>query len=110
MIQIKNLKHNINVVVDRLKALEDERTRLVDGIEIALRLTNGLVTIVCGDEVRTFSDKLACVDCGVSISELEPRSFSFNSPFGACEHCNGLGFVQRMDPEKLRQLVPELSL
>ncbi len=98
----KNLKHNINVVVDRLKALEDERTRLVDGIEIALRLTNGLVTIVCGDEVRTFSDKLACVDCGISIPELEPRSFSFNSPFGACEQCNGLGFVARMDPEKIK--------
>lgn len=98
----KNLKHNINVVVDRLKALEDERTRLVDGIEIALKLTNGLVTIVCGDEVHTFSDKLACVDCGVSIAELEPRSFSFNSPFGACEHCNGLGFVARMDPEKIK--------
>lgn len=98
----KNLKHNINVVIDRLKALEDERTRLVDGIEIALKLTNGLVTIVCGDEVHTFSDKLACVDCGVSIAELEPRSFSFNSPFGACEHCNGLGFVARMDPEKIK--------
>ena len=99
----KNLKHNISVVVDRLKALEDERTRLVDGIEIALRLTNGLVTVVCGEESRTFSDKLACVDCGVSIPELEPRSFSFNSPFGACEHCNGLGFVARMDPEKIKQ-------
>ena len=99
----KNLKHNINVVVDRLKALDDERTRLVDGIEIALRLTNGLVTIVCGEESRTFSDKLACVDCGISIPELEPRSFSFNSPFGACEQCNGLGFVPRMDPEKIKQ-------
>ncbi len=99
----KNLKHNINVVVDRLKALNDERTRLVDGIEIALGLTNGLVTIVCGDESRTFSDKLACVDCGISIPELEPRSFSFNSPFGACEKCNGLGFVARMDPEKIKQ-------
>ncbi|MCQ2381993.1 MAG: excinuclease ABC subunit UvrA, partial [Clostridia bacterium] len=99
----KNLKHNINVVIDRLKALDDERTRLVDGIEIALRLTNGLVTIVCGDVTETFSDKLACVDCGISISELEPRSFSFNSPFGACEHCNGLGFVAHIDPEKSRQ-------
>lgn len=98
----KNLKHDINVVVDRLKALEDERTRLVDGIEIALRLTNGLVTVVCGEESRTFSDKLACVDCGISIAELEPRSFSFNSPFGACEACNGLGFVARMDPEKIK--------
>lgn len=98
----KNLKHNINVVIDRLKALDEERTRLVDGIEIALRLTNGLVTIVCGDKSQTFSDKLACVDCGISIPELEPRSFSFNSPFGACEHCNGLGFVAHMDPEKLR--------
>ena len=98
----KNIKHNINVVVDRMKALEDERTRLVDGIEIALRLTNGLVTIVCGEDSRTFSDKLACVDCGISIPELEPRSFSFNSPFGACEQCNGLGFVVRMDPEKIK--------
>ena len=98
----KNLKHNINVVIDRLKVLDDERTRLVDGIELALKLTNGLVTIVCGDVTRTFSDKLACVDCGISIPELEPRSFSFNSPFGACEHCNGLGFVARIDPEKLR--------
>lgn len=99
----KNIKHNINVVVDRMKALDDERTRLVEGIETALHLTNGLITIVCGEAVQTFSDKLACVDCGISISELEPRSFSFNSPFGACEHCNGLGFVQRMDPEKIKQ-------
>ena len=99
----KNLKHNINVVIDRLKALDEERTRLVDGSEIALKLTNGLVTIVCGDVSHTFSDKLACVDCGISIPGLEPRSFSFNSPFVACEHCNGLGFVARRDPVKLRQ-------
>jgi len=98
----KNQKHNISVVVDRLKVLEDERTRLVDGIEIALRLTSGLVSVVCGEDSCTFSDKLACVDCGISISELEPRSFSFNSPFGACEQCNGLGFVARMDPEKIK--------
>lgn len=99
----KNLKHNINVVVDRLRALDDERTRLNDGIETALKLTNGLVTIVCGEQEKTFSDKFACPECGISIAELEPRNFSFNSPFGACAACNGLGFVTRIDPEKLRQ-------
>lgn len=99
----KNLKHSINVVIDRLKVLDDERMRLSDGIETALRQANGLVTIVCGETNQTFSNQFACVDCGISIAELEPRSFSFNSPFGACERCNGLGFVARIDPEKLQQ-------
>lgn len=99
----KNLKHNINVVIDRLKVLDDERMRLSDGIETALRQANGLVTIVCGENSQTFSNQFACVDCGISIAELEPRSFSFNSPFGACERCNGLGFVARIDPDKLQQ-------
>ena len=98
----KNLKHNVSVVIDRLRALNDERTRLNDGIETAFRLTNGLVTITCGEVSKTFSNQFACVDCGISIAELEPRNFSFNSPFGACEKCNGLGFVARIDPAKLK--------
>lgn len=99
----KNLKHNISVIIDRLRALPDERTRLNDGIESALSLANGLVTIECGDVTKTFSDQFACIDCGISIAELEPRSFSFNSPFGACPTCNGLGFVTRIDPVKLQE-------
>lgn len=98
----KNLKHNISIIVDRLRVSSEERTRLNDGIESALRQTKGLVTIECGDVVKTFSDQFACIDCGISIAELEPRSFSFNSPFGACPECNGLGFVTRIDPVKLQ--------
>lgn len=98
----KNLKHNVSVIIDRLRASDDERTRLNDGIESALRLANGLVTIECGEVAKTFSDQFACIDCGISIAELEPRSFSFNSPFGACPECNGLGFVTRIDPVKLQ--------
>jgi excinuclease ABC subunit A len=95
----KNIKHTISVVIDRLKVEDEERTRINDGIETALRLTNGLVTVTCDGEERTFSDKFACIDCGISIAELEPRNFSFNSPFGACPHCNGLGFTTRIDPD-----------
>ena len=97
----KNIKHTISVVIDRLKVTREERTRLNDGIETALRLTNGLVSVTAEGKERTFSDKFACIGCGISIAELEPRNFSFNNPFGACECCNGLGFTTKIDPELL---------
>ena len=75
----------------------DERTRLNEAIESALRLTDGTVVITSGEDERLFSNKFACTDCGINIEELEPRSFSFNSPFGACPNCSGLGFTMEID-------------
>ncbi len=98
----KNIKHNINVVVDRLKGLDSETSRLTESVESALRLSDGLVVITAEDKEMTFSDKFACIDCGISIAELEPRNFSFNSPFGACDECNGLGFVTTVDMDKVK--------
>jgi excinuclease ABC subunit A len=96
----KNLRHDIRVVVDRIRMNENESTRITDSIETAVHLTDGLVMIVCGDEERIFSNKFSCIDCGISIEDLEPRHFSFNSPFGACDNCSGLGFTFEID-EKL---------
>jgi len=143
----KNIRHNISIIVDRLSVSEDERTRLNEAIENALRLTDGLVqvtgnlsgqlsispaeekstatstkkkvksekaqvdSLVLGvdsqspqqvsETIKTFSNKYACIDCGVNIEELEPRSFSFNSPFGACPNCFGLGFTMEIDENKV---------
>jgi excinuclease ABC subunit A len=96
----KNIKHNVSVVVDRIKLQESDsvRTRLNEALETALRLTDGLAVISSGETEKTFSTNFACADCGISISELEPRNFSFNSPFGACPCCNGLGFTTHIDP------------
>ena len=88
----KNIKHNINVVIDRLVVREGVNLRLTDAIENALKLTDGLVAIDKGDDKPiTLSRNFACPDCGTSIEELEPRTFSFNNPFGACPACHGLG-------------------
>ncbi|MCR5829749.1 MAG: excinuclease ABC subunit UvrA, partial [Lachnospiraceae bacterium] len=88
----KNNKHNISIVIDRLVVREGMDLRLTDSIENALKLTDGLVTIDKGDESPlTLSRNFACPDCGTSIEELEPRTFSFNNPFGACPVCHGLG-------------------
>ncbi len=97
----KNLKHTIEVVVDRLVNTTGIRKRLTDSLETALKLsTNGTVKIDCVDsEELVFSELLACPACGVSYDELSPRMFSFNSPFGACRECNGLGYLMEMDPE-----------
>ncbi len=96
----KNKKHNIEVVVDRIIIKEDIESRLTDSIETALKLGEGLVLIdIIDGEQMMFSQKLSCIDCNISIEELEPRLFSFNSPFGMCSTCNGLGFYKEIDPE-----------
>jgi len=96
----KNNKHNISVVVDRLVVKAEMNTRLSDSIETALKLADGLVVVSANGKDTTYSNKFACPECGFTIEELEPRSFSFNSPFGACPECLGLGFKQEFD-EKL---------
>jgi excinuclease ABC subunit A len=94
--------HTIEVVVDRLLLKNSISERLEKSIETALKLTGGLVTIsVVGGEERVYSEKLACSDCGISVPQLEPRSFSFNSPYGACPECHGLGSKYEFDPAKV---------
>ena len=96
----KNKKHSIEVVVDRLVIKEGLASRLSDSLETALKYGEGLVIIdVIGGEELLFSDKFACPDCGFSFEELTPRMFSFNSPYGACTGCSGIGFIAEMDPE-----------
>ena len=96
----KNIKHNIEIVVDRLVVKPGIERRLTDSIENVLALTEGLFLLdVIGGEQMTFSQSFACPDCGISISEIEPRSFSFNNPFGACPVCFGLGYKMEFDPE-----------
>ncbi len=101
----KQKKHTIEAVVDRLVIREGIRSRLIDSLEAALSLSGDLVVmeILDGDkrEDIVFSQSLACPDCGISIPELEPRLFSFNSPFGACPSCNGLGVNMEIDPEMI---------
>ena len=104
----KNIKHNIDIVVDRLVIKNGITTRLADSIETALKLAEGLVKIdIIGGETLNFSDSFSCADCGVSIDEIEPRSFSFNNPFGACPCCTGLGFRNEFDPDLM---IPDPSL
>jgi len=94
--------HTIEIVVDRLLLKSGIVQRLEQSIETALKLAGGLVTIaVVGGEEHVYSEKLACPDCGISIPQLEPRSFSFNSPYGACPECNGLGSKYEFDPAKV---------
>ena len=97
---VKNNKHQIDIVVDRLIARADIATRLTDSVETASNLTGGLVTVNLLKEGQdlSFSQNYACEDCGVSIEELAPRLFSFNSPFGACPTCTGLGMQLKVDP------------
>ena len=101
----KQEKHTIEVVVDRLSAKAESKTRITDSIETALRLANGLVILDFVDEKnpkekeKTYSEHMACHDCGLSFEELEPRSFSFNSPFGACTECTGIGTKLEVDEE-----------
>lgn len=104
----KNKKHTIEVVVDRLVAKDNLGKRLSDSLEIALKLSGGLVICdVIGGESQLFSEKLACADCGIAMDKLEPRTFSFNNPFGMCPDCHGLGFHQEVDPDLL---IPDKSL
>lgn len=96
----KKYKHNIEIVVDRLVAGESIKNRLTDSVETALHLAEGLVLIdIPGADEMLFSEHYACVDCGVSVEELAPRMFSFNSPYGACKTCNGLGTKMEVDPK-----------
>ena len=96
----KNIKHNIEIVVDRLVVKPGIERRLTDSIESVLALTEGLLLVdIIGGEPVMFSQSFSCADCGISISEIEPRSFSFNNPFGACPVCFGLGYKMEFDPE-----------
>jgi excinuclease ABC subunit A len=96
----KNKKHNIDVVIDRIVVKPEIASRLADSLEVALGLGNGLVTVdVIGGEELLFSQNLACPNCGFGVEELAPRMFSFNSPFGACEACSGLGMDMKVDED-----------
>ena len=102
----KNQKHDISAIVDRLKLQKDDdnRSRLSESIDTALSLSDGLIQVEVLDEqqeVLLFSSNFSCSQCGYSVSELEPRMFSFNNPFGACEKCDGLGVIQYFDQKKL---------
>ena len=104
----KNKKHNIEAVVDRIVIKEGIESRLTESIETALKMGEGLVVAsIVGGEETLFSENFACPDCGVSIDELAPRLFSFNSPFGKCDHCDGLGTLIEID-EKL--VIPDTNL
>ncbi len=106
----KNKKHTIEVVVDRLVLKEEARTRLADSLETALKLSEGLVLVeVMEDRELLFSDKFACPECGFSFEEISPRVFSFNSPYGACPDCGGLGRRLELDPDRVIPN-PELSV
>lgn len=106
----KNIKHNIEIVVDRLVVKEEIRSRLADSVETAANLSGGLVAIdVIGGEELMFSQNYACDDCGISIEELTPRMFSFNNPFGACPDCTGLGTWMKVNPDCIIP-DPELSI
>ncbi len=105
----KKFKHDISVVVDRLVMRPDLRKRLADSIETAVALAEGMVDVemVEGGGTQTYSERFACLHCGTSMPELEPRMFSFNSPHGACQRCTGLGSQMEIDPELI---VPDPSL
>jgi len=104
----KNIKHNIEIVVDRLVVKDGVERRLADSIENVLGLAEGLLLVdVIGGEALTFSQSFSCPDCNISISEVEPRSFSFNNPFGACPECVGLGYKMEFD---IDLMIPDKSL
>ncbi len=104
----KNIKHNIEIVVDRLVVKPEIQRRLTDSIENVLELTEGLLMVdIIGGETVTFSQSFSCPDCGTSVEEIEPRSFSFNNPFGACPGCFGLGYKMEFDEELM---IPDKSL
>jgi excinuclease ABC subunit A len=106
----KQKRHTIEVVVDRLVIKEGLRTRMTDSVETALRLSSGLLTaVIDGKTEQVFSERFACTFCNISISEIEPRLFSFNSPFGACPTCTGLGFKLEIDPDRIIPN-PDLSI
>ncbi|MBP5298189.1 MAG: excinuclease ABC subunit UvrA, partial [Lachnospiraceae bacterium] len=104
----KNIKHTISIIVDRLVVKPGIEKRMTDSIETILSIAEGLLDVeVIGGETLRFSENFACPDCGISISEIEPRSFSFNNPFGACPVCAGLGYKMEFDPELM---IPDENL
>ncbi len=104
----KNKKHNIEIVVDRLVVKEGSQKRMAESIETTLQLSSGLLVVdVIGGEVLTFSQSFSCPDCGISVEEIEPRSFSFNNPFGACPVCHGIGYKMEFSVELM---IPDWSL
>ena len=104
----KNIKHNIEIVVDRLVVKEGIEKRLADSIETVMKLSGGLMILdISGGEPMNFSQSFSCPDCGISIEEVEPRSFSFNNPFGACPECFGLGYKMEFDEDLM---IPDKSL
>ena len=104
----KNIKHNIEIVVDRLVVKDGITARLTDSVENTLALAEGLLIVdVIGGEPMTFSQSFSCPDCGISVSEIEPRSFSFNNPFGACPDCFGLGYKMEFDVDLM---IPDKEL
>ena len=103
-----NIKHTISIIVDRLVVKPGIEKRMTDSIETILSIAEGLLDVeVIGGETLRFSENFACPDCGISISEIEPRSFSFNNPFGACPVCAGLGYKMEFDPELM---IPDENL
>ena len=106
----KNIKHTIQIVVDRLAVRPGMANRLADSIETVMGLTGGIMEVLVGrdgEEVLNFSENFACPDCGISIDEVEPRSFSFNNPFGACPACFGLGYTMEFD---MRLIIPNPTI
>lgn len=113
----KNIKHTVEIVVDRLVIREGIQKRVTDSLETALKLTGNICTVACDypgnsgrepeHEELNFSQQFSCPDCGISVDEVEPRSFSFNNPFGACPECSGLGYTMEFDEELL---IPDKSL
>ncbi len=104
----KNKKHNIEIVVDRLVVRDGVEKRMAESIETVLSVSNGLLVVdVAGEKQMNFSQSFSCPDCGISIDEIEPRSFSFNNPFGACPVCHGIGYKMEFAPELI---IPDPSL
>ncbi|MDQ3872070.1 MAG: excinuclease ABC subunit UvrA [Thermoproteota archaeon] len=102
----KQKKHTIEVIVDRLKPSAEEKSRLFESIQAALKVGNGVVIVSVDGEDKMYSQRNACPRCGISLGDLEPRTFSFNSPFGACKECNGLGIKIEFDPDLI---IPDKS-
>ncbi|NLC37786.1 MAG: excinuclease ABC subunit UvrA, partial [Clostridia bacterium] len=95
----KNKAHTLEAVIDRIIIKEGIEQRLADSLETAVRMGEGIAVVAVGEEDLIFSEHFACVDCGISLEEIHPRTFSFNSPYGACPHCSGLGFIMEVDPD-----------
>jgi len=105
----KNILHTIEIIIDRIVIKKGIRPRLADSIETAIEISSDLVTVIINKEEKIISTKLSCPDCGISIPELSPRIFSFNSPYGACQRCSGLGYIMQFEPDLLI-IDPEKSL